>query len=322
LDLLKMQWGVEKMPSDPLDPTYPQSAYYRITDNNLTSYSTGATDPNVDPDGLLWDMLPDGTPTSTHTYNGVWYDSTRRQLGTSRISKWTYDLATKTWSRQRWTRNGGSPTTFSIYANLFYHAGNDALYGFFDGEYSAYRFGKVAFPGSDEVSISSPGWIGVTVTACRLDEDRALFFFYNGTTTKVEYAAIFNMATETWYKWGGSAWVPNAGATIAVPVTNGVPFDTTFQGAGQMALFIPSWGAQGQVLRTQESATPTEWWIYDIATHTNFSYTPNGAILDQVRVYLPFSKWVSFPTLGLAVGIQTYPRSSSTNNAVYVMRYE
>lgn len=304
MDVLKMAWAVEKMPSRPDAPGAVWATEYRAS-NSYTQY-VGPGGVNVDSDGLYWDRLPDNEPTSAHTYNGVWYDSTRRQVGTGRVSKWTFDLASKTWTRQRWSYNGGAAQIFTINQQLFYHAAKDAVFGYpARSDFDTGTFGKVVLPGSNFVPIAGgPASFGMNNgpvgTSVRLDEDRLLFLWQNSG----ERWGIFNMATETWDAGSGGF------------ITDGVTF--TSESEMQIALYIPTWGTQGQVIRRgTHSATNGQWWLFDIATKANLPYTPAGVSIPVTS--WPGNKWLNLPALNIALGIDD--NSSLSTPAVLVMRY-
>ena len=305
MDLLRMAWEVLRAPSQPDAPGAAWHPNYRIPPNGTyTNYTTtGAIVEEAD--GLYADMLPDGTPTSAHTYNGVWYDSSRKQFGTGRVSKWVFDMATRQWTRQRWS-NGGTPFQFTVRQELHYHAATDALYGYFSlGDLDTASWGKVQFPGSNRVgSGTNPpnfalgnGGVGCSV---RLDEDRILVLW---CVFGVERWGIFNMLTETWEPGSGDA------ITDGKNIGNGNEM--------QICLLIPSWGAQGQVIRRgTNGALNGVWWLFDIATKANLPYTPLG--VNQFTVW-PGNKWRSIPHLGIAIGLDD--NSAISTNALLVMRY-
>jgi hypothetical protein len=348
LDFTKLVWDVlipprpSNVPGYEWDPDYRSTASstnYREVDAGFVGSGTVI---RADPeDGYYWDQLPAATPyeepTSCHTYNGVWFDTKRRQFGTGRVSQWIGSVDEKKWvTRNRWSRLGKTneqhfgekkASWFTIMQNIFYHEAQDALYGFFadTGDLDTGDFFKCPLPGANmQKNIPSPGWTANAGQAVQLDKDRVLFFWFTGTA-KVENAAIFNMATESWEKWGGSGWVPNNGTTLAVPVNNGEPYNTTFPGdsSGQVAMFIPSWGAMGQVIRhSAEGGVARGFWIYDIATHTNIeTYTPAGDI-PLPPANKSMNKWRHIPELGIAVAIDGRGTLPISSDCVYIMRYE
>jgi hypothetical protein len=304
LDLLKMQWEVVKAPSKHNAAGFEWSSNYKVG-GSFTNYinSAGTT---VDSDGLYWDKLPDGTPTAAHTYNGVWFDSKRRTIGTGRVSKWAYSLESGQWTRQRWTWAGGAPTVFTINQEFHYHAGRDAVYGYpARNDQDNYSFGKFAADTSAWTALGICANFAAQSTAMssvRLDNDRVLFLWsLNG-----ERWGIYNMSTQTWESGSGNA------------ITDGRA--QSYPAEMQAAIYIPTWGAAGQVIRRGTSgAYNGAWWIFDIATKANLPYTPAGSV--PAWLSWPGNKYRSIPRLGIAMVLND---SSGTNTAqgVHIMRYE
>lgn len=305
-NLLRMRWEIEKAPSDPYDATFPWSSRYRKGPAPDTGSYTQYIDENgviLDSDGLYWDRLPDDAWTSMHTYNGVWYRPTGRQIGTSRISKWVYSRDTGLLSRERWTMNGEVRVT-TIYSDLHYHAGQDAVYGpilVSDFDYGAFK--KFA---ADSAITSNPpkptGWAVRGVTGVRLDDDRVWWSWQSGG----ERAAIFNMATETWQELG--------------LVTDG----KTVNGFASMnaGVFVPTWGAQGQIIRrgAGDSGIANQWWLYDLATNANLPLTLAGAPPGGGTVY-PGNKYLHMPALGLIFFMHEARSLATTEPVIHIMRY-
>lgn len=328
-----MKWGKLSEPSRPDTPGSEWSASYRSNNGGTsTNYSgdgqaKGEYDnPSsaywADTDGVYNDRLPDGAPCARHTYNGVWYDSLRGQLGSGRISKWTLDLVSRLWNRQRWTISGGPITRFSQNQHIYHHPGRDALYGHFRTVIGAVGgFHKCVMPGANITPITSTGFTGIAVNSVQLDQDRVLFFWHTiVSTVRTEMAAIFNMAEEKWYRWSGSTWEQQApGVSLSVPITNSIPFFNSSQdlGTGQAVVHIPSWGSAGQVIRSQTDGRDG-FWVYDIATHTNFPYTPLGTL---PVANLPFGKWRSIKPLGIALAVNDNEGYPAASPAIHVMRY-
>jgi hypothetical protein len=305
-DCLRMQWQIERMPSDPQAPGAVWSSRYAkgpAPDGGTYTRYIDEAGITVDADGIYWDRLPDGTPTSAHTYNGVWYDSTRNQIGTSRISKWVYDRATQQWARTRWTV-GGTVREATIYHDLHYHAATDYVYGplgVTDFEYFQFR----RFPASSGIveNLTLPaGWQVRGSNGVRLDADRVWWSWQNSG----ERAAIHNMATNTWEVLG--------------PVTNG----RTMNGFATMqaGVYVPTWGAQGKIIRrgAADSGQSNQWWLYDLATNTNEAYTPAGNPPPSGTAY-PGNKYLRIGNLGIVVAMHE-PRSWPTSSpCMYVLRY-
>lgn len=301
-DLSTMQWGVQQMPSDPLDHQASWARSYAPPQNKATF--TRYTEPLPGDDDLYRDILPDGMPTSAHTYNGVWYDSKRHAVGTGRVSKWTLDLASGRWTRQRWTYRGGKPEVFTIRQQFFYHAGRDALYGFPGrGDSDYYSFGKCPAAGADWQPLkTAPRWASVAVSSCRLSEDEVLFLWHHA---KAERWGIFNMATEAWLDGSGDA----------------VGDGKTMTGGSEMmpAMLVPSWGAQGQVVRrgTADGLRKT-WWVFDLASRKNLPYETAEGPPDASSSW-PGNKWLTVQEAGLCMILDD--AVAIDQPAVRVMRY-
>jgi hypothetical protein len=300
LDALKMGWEVTRAPSRPDTPGAEWDASYDVPPNSGFSTYTVALPGD---DGLYRDMLPDGTPTSAHTYNGVWFDNVRQRIGTGRVSRWDFDLTSKEWQRRRWTWNGSGPTTFTIRQQIYYHAATDTLYGFPGrNNQDYYSFGRC--PGDSHEWVSAPtppNWASVALASCQLDADRVLFLWTSGGS---ERAGVFDMSTVSWEPGSGN------------PIANSRSF--TGQSEMMAALYIPTWGAAGQVIRRGTgSGHWGVWWLYDIATQANVPYVPIGAAP-------PYGQWFGnkyrlLPNLGIAMALDD--ASAISNPAVYVMRY-
>lgn len=123
LDLQRMAWSIEKMPSHPAARGAEWSAAYldrssRGGGGNYTIYRTERTEPprwtghSVRGDGYC-DVLPDLRPTSRHQYMGVVFDSSRNRLYTHRYRRLSYSTVDRTESDLlydpnvlRWPNNG------------------------------------------------------------------------------------------------------------------------------------------------------------------------------------------------------------------------
>lgn len=278
-------YGIEKMPSDPDDATYPWSAAYKaLSTGTFTAYTPIVT---------TADSLPDGTPTSRHQYNGVWFDRKRRQVGMSRNAKWVYDLDTQQWTRTTWTKAGSgiSPT---IDHHLHCDHVKDRVVGFFRltdndsyndwSQHDLNAGGALAYIGTPRpVSIAS----GMCV------HERALWVFAQGSP---ETWSRFDLNTNGWTH-----------GTIGNPVT----YDYTQE--MQVAVYIPEWG---KVLRRFTWSTLTGTWrLFDVATKSNESYTPAG--LAPPFATWPGNKYVYYPRRRCVLA---FVPNALASDAIYVMR--
>lgn len=301
-DVATMAWGIQDMPSNPDHSASRWDRSYAPPQNKATF--TKYTEALPGDDGLYRDVLPDGRPTSAHTYNGVWYDAKRHCIGTGRVSKWTLDLTSGRWTRQRWTYAGGQPQTFTIRQQFFYHAGKDALYGFpgrSDIDY--YSFGKCAAAGADWQPLkSAPNWASVAVSSCRLSEDEILFLWHHA---KAERWGIYNMARE--------AWMPGSGDAVGD--------GRTLKGASEMmpAMLVPTWGQRGQVVRRGTAdGLRDAWWLFDVASCSNLPYDRDGGP-PAVRSQWPGNKWLHVEEAGLCMVLDD--AVAIDKPAIRVMRY-
>ena len=318
-DAMKMAWEILDVPSRPNAPGAEWSPNYDIPPNGTFTNYTTTGGFGVDADGIYQDRLPDGRPTSRHNYMGTVWDTTRNQIIETRISKWTFDVATKTHTRQRWTVDGAAPQALQINHTLLYHAGTDSIWGMFDpSEGGNGLFGQCPLPGSNVISRTPcPNWGrgGGTLCVTPIDADRALYLWFTGNST--ERWGIHNMATNT--------WEPGSGGVITNSQTlSGFVFDNELQ-AG---LYIPTWGAQGQVIRRGSTGIVRGvWWLFDVATKTNnLSWTPAGVAMPSF-VSSPSNKYQRLDALGIALFLDDVRAAGSSLADVpltswYAMRYQ
>lgn len=301
-DVATMRWGIVDIPSDPAAPEHAWDASYGRPFNKVSFSLYTAALPTDD--GLYRDILPDGRPTSAHTYNGVWYDSKRHLVGTGRVSKWTLDLAKKRWQRQRWTWMGGAPTTFTIQQQFQYHAGRDALYGFpgrSDGDY--YSFGKCAADEANWKGLAAPpNWAKTAISSCRLDRDKVLFLWYHN---KAERWGIYDMSAEAWLAGSGGA------------VGEGKFY--SYHSEHMPALHVPTWGESGQIIRRGTGNDLREsWWVFDLATKANLPYEREGARAAGYSAW-PGNKWLGVEEAGLCIMLDD--AVAMNQPAMLAMRY-
>ncbi len=303
-----MRWGLEAPPSNPREPGFEWHPNYKAS-GNFTPYR-GADNGTIDTDGLYRDIVPNGYPTSAHTYNGAWYDSLRGHICTGRVSRWDWNRTTRQWTRQRWVRNGAQQI-FTINQELHYHRAKDTVFGFFafnDSDYTS--FGKCVGGGSVYQAIPVPStvlWQMDKQASVRLDEDRILFFWWRSSVAQ-NRVGVFNMATEQF--------------EYAAPIVDARPTP----GLSEMtaACLIPAWGAQGQVIRmgvANDSANgifmENVFYLHDIATRTDLPYEPLGKLPDfHAR---PGNKPRPMPNTGLAIWFEG--QTPINQPAVHVMRY-
>lgn len=291
LDLEKMgggtSWAIESMPSDPDASGAVWSSNYRnlVGITSFTTYTPAAAD--------VTDVLPDGKPTSAHIYNGVWHDSTRNTINTSRMSKWSWDLTTKTWTRARWT-DAGTPFYTTINAELHYRAANDRVYGHFsfsDIDYYTWSYapgGGAAISGLATPANYAPK--GGMATA-RIDDTILALWGNSG-----ERWGIFNMASQSWTSGDVSA---------------GKTYD--YNSELMVTCYVPEWGKV--IRRGTANGLTGQWWQFNVASKANETYTPAGISVPHSPN--PGNKCFYYPARKCVV----YITATATNvDAVYVMR--
>lgn len=291
LDLEKMgggtSWGIEAMPSDPDAPGFVWRTPYK-TLADVTSFSIYSFTPSD-----TWDVLPDGKPTSAHIYNGCWYDPSRNTINTSRMSKWSWDLTNKAWTRSRWT-DAGTPVYTTINGELHYRAANDRVYGHFsfsDVDYYSWSYapaGGVAISGAP----TPTDWNAKSGTATARIGDTILALWH----LSGEKWGIFNMATNSWTS--GS-------------VTSGKTYD--YNSELMVTCYVPEWNKV--IRRGTANGMAGSWWQFDLATKTNQVYAPAGFTVPFASS--PGNKCFYYPARKCVVYITA---TSTSVDAVYVMR--
>lgn len=108
LDLFRMEWNIQKMPSHPKAPGFEWTEKY-IQSRSWTQYRDNA--------GEYWDVaktgshdaLPDGRPTSRHQYEGVVFDAARNCVMQHRLGRWSLDIETNVEKCERYEGAGLVP---------------------------------------------------------------------------------------------------------------------------------------------------------------------------------------------------------------------
>lgn len=192
-------WYVEDAPSNPDAVGFEWSSAYK-TSGNFTLYQPYTTTDYDD-----GDVLPDGKPTSSHTYGGVWFDPIRKKVGTSRYSRWQFNTITKTWERGLWT------------------ASSDPLQLYGQAHWDKYRnrvliwqqrgYGTAVFAYDDANTAVSGGFSNAPLTGSDMStwsscSDGETIWFI-GSTAGGERYAVFDIETLTWTASGACS-----GATV------------------------------------------------------------------------------------------------------------
>lgn len=288
-------WDVLKLPTDPYLSGYEWSDYYKNnTGGTFTQYN-----PEAFPSeraGVNQDILPNGEATSRHTYNGVWYDSLRNQVGQSRGRKWVFDLGTGVSQRNAWT-NASAVTYNSINNNLFYDPLKDEIFGHFTfTDSDASRWGYVPAGGVDIVSIGSPLPMMGGHSSVKISDSEVLLL--SQTTNTLEKWGVYNCSTRTW----------TSGDVGGTPATT-----DTYTNEMQVLCYVPQWGKA--IRRLTWSPATGQWELFNAASKGREAYTPAGNPP-------PFSSWPGnkcfyYPRRKCVVYITT---TGLDAEAVYVMR--
>lgn len=245
LDLETMGWSIEKMPSDPWAPGSTWSKAY--WDSGSYSYYPGQPQPN--------DILPDGMPTSRHTYGGVWFDSLRREIHQSRMSWWRYRVGSKETTRTVFRGPGQEVLAPTIYHMLFHDEVNDFVYGRFAlNQLDELRFARLDPKTGAWISLRHPFTGRVIRAMCR--NGRMLYAWATGTGK--EAFGVWDMDRQTWETYG------------EIPASPAYGYEQEMQGA----VYIPEWG---KVLRQYTAgALAGQWFLFDPFQKTQEPFRPAG----------------------------------------------
>lgn len=196
-------WHVEHLPSNPDAPGFEWSSEYRASGSFTTyiPYTTTTHDSG--------DILPDGKPTSSHTYGGVWFDPVRKKVGTSRYSRWQYNTLTKQWDRGLWTALAGP---MGIYGHAHWDKYRSRVIIISQQGLTSVRF---AYDDSDQsvTTLPAPTMTGSDPSTWSSASDGEKIWLIGATNSGERYA-IFDIATLTWISSGVCG-----GATVSYDYT-------------------------------------------------------------------------------------------------------
>lgn len=252
LDILRMggddTWQIEGMPSNPFDPLYPWSNDYKFVGNTFSTYTPRLND-------SVNNILPDGMPTSQHTYQGVYYNPNDNTIVRGGFQdKWVWNLTTKTWARSKYKIGGIAGDYPALYTA--YHAPSATAFGNFSG--SETSFEKVVDGNTNIVGVGFPtGAIKSGYSQCVVGNILQIFSQYPGYQgISGERWGEFNMATQTW----------TSGAV------GGVVYTWNYSSEMMINCYVPDWN---KTLRGGNYGN-SGWWVFNNATKNNEAYVPVG----------------------------------------------
>jgi len=108
LDLPRMEWNIQKMPSHPRAPGFEWTEKY-VRSRSWTQYRNEAGERWDVADTGSHDALPDGRPTSRHQYEGVVFDSARNCVMQHRLGRWSLDIEKNVETCERFEGSGFVP---------------------------------------------------------------------------------------------------------------------------------------------------------------------------------------------------------------------
>lgn len=281
LDMHKMAWAVEIMPTDltGCDANYTKAGTVTFTSYGpAAAYEAANPNQNVVYRDALYGFAAD-MPTSRHTYSALAYDAATNKVFMGQARMWVADLATGTWSkRMPFGTNVGSFTGSTGYAfeNTFgFMDGSDyVILGSQAGNMSrAWRFNQgnetfawvTGLPQGDMLSRSASCKVGTKV------------YSFN---PYLNYFTVSNLDTDSvgWYSLAASAALTDAA-------------HATFDGAGMT--YVPDTGKILFASRSVSTNNLTLYWIdpvgmaIDSASFSgNWYATPNQYVESKIQ-YIP-----------------------------------
>ena len=297
-------WNVDSPPSDPDAVGFAWSAGYRPGPfTNYTPIPGGETGyGNAVAGGIsdAYDVLPDGRPTSRHTYDGTAFNSVTGQVMQTRTSRWDYNPATNTFTRAKFTR-GGVQMPVLPNDTTVYHAGTNRFYGRFhradSGPEAIADFGWVSGAvGSGVINVmtgSGPCYGKQSMTV--VGADTAIFINNDNVNANARFG-VLNMSTGVFTSSGG--------------ITNGL------NSAGEMPCAAGMTGTTLILRRVPTGGVANEWRLLDWSTMTETAYTPAGLVPGFVG--LVGNKMFDYARRRVIVYLHT---PSDGVDSVYVMRY-
>lgn len=286
-------WYVEHAPSNPDAPGFEWSSEYR-TSGSFTTYT-----PYITTTYDRGDILPDGKPTSSHTYGGVWYDPIRKKVGTLRYSRWQFNTITKQFERGLWGDIGGS-TVPQIYAKghwdhlrdravLFssFSSGSARWYAYDDANQS------VTALASAPLSTTDPGTFATSQSGTDI-------WLVGGNASGEQYAR-FDLNTLTWVESGS---ISNAQTGLS------------YVNDGCALCYVPEWGKA--IHFTSKTGGVERLRLFDTTSKTMEAWTPAGAVPPLGTGKWLHNKMFYYPRRRCVVVID--PSNGDSGYCIYVMR--
>lgn len=286
-------WYVEHAPSNPDAVGYEWSSEYR-TSGSFTQYIPYTTT-TYD----LGDILPDGKPTASHTYGGVWYDPVRKKVGTLRYSRWQFNTVTKQFERGLWGDIGGS-TVPQIYGQAHWDVFRNRVVLF-----STFASGSARWYAYDDADqsvavLTNPSMTGMqlaTYTSTKVGSDIWLFA---GGAGGERYARL-ELDSLTWVESGA---VGNART------------DLSWTQDGCAVCYVPEWGKF--IHYVSESGGSERMRLFDLESKAMEAWTPTGVVPPLGTGKWLHNKMFYYPRRRCVVVID--PSNGDSGYCIYVMR--
>jgi hypothetical protein len=208
LDLPKMEWHIQKMPSHPQTPGFEWTEPY-IRSRSWTQY--------LDDDGKTWDVantggidaLPDGRPTSRHQYEGVVFDPVRNRVMQHRYGRWSIDIDTNTETCERFRDAGLEPGKGATDSRCFFDPRTNDVFAGQIKPYDYWGFYRIT-PGMRIMRLApAPRGYHFSAGIAGRIVDRQIMFIGMGSRSKTSYEAhwsVYEIDRDRWRVGTLSDW--------------------------------------------------------------------------------------------------------------------
>lgn len=279
IDLERMgSWSISQNPSDPESPEW--SAEYKAS-GSFTNYTPQLETPA--------DILPDGKPTSRHTYNGVWYNPLTGTVNQSRRRLWKFDPGSNQIYSVIW--NQAAASIYPTIGHRIYwdELAEEAIGYFARNDSDTYHWARLNETTGEVISVSGRN-VGIGGVTCRIGRDIMLI------DTSSAYG-LFNLDTRAWHS--------------ETTLTDNPVY--TYTQEMQVAVYVPEWGKV--IRRFTKSPLAGAWYLFDPSTLTHSTYVPAG--ISMPFATYPGNKVFYYPARKSVV----YINPTALNvPSVYVMR--